>query len=685
MSRPQAKETKSFPRNAAAALGLFALTLLAYSNSFSTGFALDNNWLLLQDKRIQDAASENIRMILEHTYWWPYGESYLYRPLTTLSYLFNYAILGNGANSTGYHWINFFLHAGNVLLVYLLALRLIRRFWPAVMLAALWAVHPVLTESVTNMVGRSDLLAGAAVLGGFWMYLKSAESTGARQWAWLAGLAVVTVIGVFSKESAAVIVGVIVLYELTWWRERRRTRSLLLGCLATLPALEAMWYQRSAVLANLGPAQFPFYDNPLTGADFWTTRLTAIKVMARYLSLLIWPASLSCDYSYAQIPFATGTAADWAAWLFVAVVAGTVLLCYRYNRTAFFFGAFAFLTFLPTANLLFPIGAVMAERFLYLPSLGILACAVLAAFWIADNFDAERAAIAALSIIVGLLAIRTWVRNSDWRDDLTLAAAAVEISPHSFKGHEILAGALFASDPAHANLDRVVSEADQAVAILDPLPDLRNNPRTYRAAGNYHLARGDIQKSLRLLLRSAAITKVQRDSELARQRDRGIATPAVEQAEYADLQRLISTVWLRTGDLPKAFEAAISALSLSPLNPENYRQAARVLVADGNSHEAAVALMQGVLVTTDQTLRAELLQLYRGGLDPAGCSTISTPKGPSLNPSCPPVHEDLCAASLKTVRLRLQMRRSDYARDMKTIALRDFGCPAAPFQEALPE
>ncbi len=415
--------------------------------------------------------------------------------MTTLSYLFNYAILDDGAHSAGYHWINFFLHTGNVLLVYLLACRLIRRFWPSVMLAALWAVHPVLTESVTNMVGRSDLLAGAAVLGGFWMYLKSAENTGARQWTWLAGLAVVTVIGVFSKESATVILGVIVLYELTWWRERRRARALLLGCLATLPALEAIWYRRSSVLANLGPAQFPFYDNPLTGVDFWTARLTAIKVIARYLGLLIWPARLSCDYSFAQISFATGTAADWAAWLFVAVVTGAVLLCYRYDRTAFFFGAFAFLTFLPTANLLFPIGAVMAERFLYLPSLGVLACAVLAAFWIAGRFGAERVAIAVLSIIVGLLAVRTWVRNFDWRDDLTLAAAAVEVSPHSFKGHEILAGALFASDPVQSNLDRVVSEADQAVAILDPLPDLRNNPRTCRAAEQrYHLARGDNQE-----------------------------------------------------------------------------------------------------------------------------------------------------------------------------------------------
>src|SRR5208283_4353427 len=192
---------------------LSAVTLLAYSNSFSAGFAFDNKGLLLQDPRIREATAKNIGLIFQRTYWWPYGESGLYRPIATLTYLFNYSILGNGGQPAGYHWINFLLHTGNVLLVYALALRLMRKLWPAVFVAAVWAVHPVLTESVTNMVGRADLLAGMSLLSGFWMYLKSAESQGWRRWAWLAGLMAATTVGVFSKESAATVVGVIALYE----------------------------------------------------------------------------------------------------------------------------------------------------------------------------------------------------------------------------------------------------------------------------------------------------------------------------------------------------------------------------------------------------------------------------------------------------------------------------------------
>jgi len=191
-------------------LVLCAITLLVYANSFSAGFVFSNRWLLLLDARIREATRQNLALILQHTYWWPHGESGLYRPLTTLSYMFNYAVLGNGGQPAGYHWLNFLLHAGNVLLVYTLARRLVRALWPSFFIAAIWTVHPALTESVTNIVGRADLLAGMTLVGGLLMYLKSAETQGWRQWAWLAGLMLATAVGVFSKESAVTVLGVIV-------------------------------------------------------------------------------------------------------------------------------------------------------------------------------------------------------------------------------------------------------------------------------------------------------------------------------------------------------------------------------------------------------------------------------------------------------------------------------------------
>ena len=667
-------------------LALSAVTLLAYSNSFSAGFTFDNKGLLLQDPRIREATPQNIGLILHRTYWWPYGESGLYRPITTLTYLFNYSMLGNGDQPAGYHWINFLLHTGNVLLVYALALRLMRKLWPAVFVAAVWAVHPVLTESVTNMVGRADLLAGMSLLSGCWMYLKSAETQGRRRWAWLAGLMAVTTVGVFSKESAVTVLGVIALYELTWWKERRRGRALLLGCLAVWPALEAMWYVRTAVFAKLLTPEFPFWDNPLAGAGFWTAKLTAIKVIARYLGLLVWPAHLSCDYSYAQIPLATGSPQDWLAWAIVALVAAAALLMFRFNRPVFFVAGLAFVTFLPTSNLLFPIGTIMAERFLYLPSIALAVCVVLALYAIGRRTGATRLAPIALCLIVAAFTARTWARNSDWRDDLSLMTAAAETSPHSYKSHRALAAALYDSDTSHANIDRAIAEAEKSLAILDSVPDWRNNAEAYRQASSYYITKGDLlaatpessrayQKALDLLLRSKTIVTATYEH---------LATKQTDQSKLADLERSISDTRLRLKDPSKALEAAATALELDPLNAQTYRQLSTAFLADGRAGEAAVALIEGTIVTSDLSLRQDLLSLYRQGLDSKGCATRPGPNGPAFNPSCEIVRQHTCTAVAATIPLYLRIGRRDLAGQLKDSASRDFGCPAAALNQLLP-
>src|SRR4051795_13409527 len=85
-----------------AALAL--LVLIAYSNSSGGLLLLDNERIILKDTRIRVATYENLRGILTQPYWQMVLGG-LYRPLTTLSYLFNYAVLENGADAAGYHWV----------------------------------------------------------------------------------------------------------------------------------------------------------------------------------------------------------------------------------------------------------------------------------------------------------------------------------------------------------------------------------------------------------------------------------------------------------------------------------------------------------------------------------------------------------------------------------------------------
>ncbi len=640
---------------------LCAVTLLAYANSFGSGFVLDNRGILLEDPRIRAATSENLALILQHTYWWPYGESGLYRPFTTLTYLFNYVILGNTNHPAGYHWINFFLHAGNVLLVYFVARRLVHEFRLAMWIAAVWAVHPVLTESVTNMVGRADLLSAMALLSGFLIYLRSSEAQGWRRWAWLTGLLVVTLIGVFSKESAAAILGVIVLYELAWWKQHRQVRALMAGCVTVMLALAVMAYARRLVFGSLPLTQFPYWDNPQVDASFWTARLTALKVMAKCLGLLVWPAHLSCDYSYAQIPLATGAVLDWLAWLAVAAAAFLMALMFRWNRPLFFLACVGFAVFLPSSNLLFPVGTIMAERALYVPAIALAAALVLGCDSLARRTGTDKLKPIVLGVIVASFTARTLVRNGDWQDSLSLMRSAVAVSPDSYKTHKLMAAALYESDPGHSNIDSVIAEAEKSIAILNPVADWHNNPDTYLVAGGYYLAKGDAigatqegirvcRRSLELLLRARAIVKASLNQDDSR---------------VAELERTISTAQLHVGNLNEAMAAAVEAQRLDPLNANSYRQLARVLLADGRADEAAVALAEGALVTSDMGLRQELLRLYQDGLDAKGCATTAGPYGPAINPSCETVRRHLCAASNQALQLYTRMGNTELAEKMK--------------------
>ena len=407
-------------------LPLWAFALLAYSNSFRAGFALDNAVVVLQDSRIRAATPENLHLILTGEYWYHQMTTGLYRPLTTFSYLLNYATFGNGPHPAGYHWVNFALHAVNIALVYLLGLlvfqqtKLKERF--AFALAAVWAVHPVLTESVTNIVGRADLLAGFGVLAGLLCHVQGGAAFRWRKLAWLAGLALATAIGLFSKESAVVLLAAMVIYDLAF---RQTWRARAAGYQALAMSFLVFFYVRGQVLAKLPSALVPFGDNPLVGAGFWTARLTAIKVIGKYLWLLLWPSRLSCDYSYNQIPLSTW--GDWkalAAMAACAALAAVAIVCYRRSKPVFFFIAFFFATLAPTSNMVILIGTIMAERFLYLPSIGFAGCLVVTVYAVCRRFP--RVAPAALALVSVAFAARTYTRNFDWFDDLSLWTSAAK-------------------------------------------------------------------------------------------------------------------------------------------------------------------------------------------------------------------------------------------------------------------
>ena len=217
--------------------GLCAIALVAYANSFVLGLALDGRRMVKDDTRIRAATAENIGRIVTKDYWWPLAADRLYRPVTTASYLFNYAVLGNADHPAGYHWVNFLLHVANVWLVFEIAMLLFQRAGPAFFAAAIWAVHPAGTEAVANVAGRADLLGALAVLGGLLLYMRTTAWT----WRPLLALFAISMSGLLSKENAAVLIGLMLLGDIAFgkpdWVAALRTRWPAYGVVAASLAI----------------------------------------------------------------------------------------------------------------------------------------------------------------------------------------------------------------------------------------------------------------------------------------------------------------------------------------------------------------------------------------------------------------------------------------------------------------
>lgn len=462
---------------------LWALLLAAYSNSFQAGLFFDNAVVILQDPRIQTVTPGNIWRIVTEGYWHINANSGLYRPLTTLSYLLNYALFGNGAQPTGYHWVNFAIHGINVTLVYGVGMLVFRERQLALSLAAIWGLHPLLTDSVTNVIGRADLLAAFGVLAGLICYARSSSATGRRRLLWRAGLVLAQAIGLFSKENAAVLPAIMLLYDVTWagrapWRERVWSYTVL-----ALP-FTFFFIARSGIHTHM---LIEFSENPLVRADVWTARLTAIKVVGKYVWLFFWPARLSPDYSYNAVPLFGWRLRNWEdskALITLAIGLTAVPFAFYWRRShkrLFFFAVFFFVALSPTSNLFILIGSIMAERFVYLPSVGLAGCFVAGIYALGQRLSLKRplgpqAAWITISVVCVGYAARTYARNFDWQDERTLWTRTVSVCPEGAR--------------PHVSLGRVLSHIPNRLpdAIAEYQTALRIQPDSAQAHYNLGIA-----------------------------------------------------------------------------------------------------------------------------------------------------------------------------------------------------
>jgi tetratricopeptide (TPR) repeat protein len=649
---------------------LLVIALAAYVNSFGLGLAQDST-VLVKDTRLE-LTGDNLRLILERNYWWPAAGDGLYRPVTTLSFVFNYWFLGNGRNPAAYHLTNFVLHAVNVWLVYELALLLFGRAGPAFFAAALWAVHPICTESVTSIAGRADLLAALAILGGLLLYLRAPGKGGPL------ALFTIATAGVFAKENAAVLIGLMLLWDLSFRSVKSalaRNWQYYAAAAASLLVLVAVRY---VVFSQLAPVQPPYVDNPLLGADFWTAHWTAIRVLGLDLWLLAFPLTLSSDHP--QRPLAT--LSDPRAWLALAVVAAILaLVAMRRRKDPLLFWAAGFLgiTLLPTSNLLVIIGAAMGERFLYLPAMAF----VVAITALLYRLKTERYARAALIALMVLYMVRTVSRNPDWNDNASLSSADVPHTPNSFRLRDMMAQTLFAQD-ALGNIDRAIAEQEASWHLIAAFPPARSSTIPPTLLGQYYAdkaelvppaeQRGWYEKSLAMLLQAREISQAIEKMYDVLQRAHG--APMIR-ASNPQLYLSLGNTYMHLGDYPRAIEAMRFGQGINPRTLEVYDGLNVAYTATGNFQSAVVNTEEKALVDNFQPATMSALRELYLNLPDGQCAFVQHGAGWEFNMAgCPRVKGDVCAAFAALTEAYRESRSPDSAQQLQLAAVQQYGCPS---------
>jgi protein O-mannosyl-transferase len=383
-----------------------AAAALPYLNTLAGGFVFDDHRVVLTDPN----ALASLGWLFPRTV-----AGSLYRPVTALSYAIDAAAAGRPAV---FHATNVLLHVLASLAAFVLARRLLPRPWQAAAAATLFAVHPIHTEAVANLSGRAELVAGLFVLTALWAVLRATDDDAVAFGA--------TLLAVGGKESALT-TPLLAIVVLAWQRPRIDRQNLAaLGAVAMPCVLYVL--ARIGIVGAIGFHEaIPFADNPLAHAGVASRIATALVVLLEYVGGLALPLRLSADDTFDQIPV---VASPFELRLAAAVAAFALLgLAAWWNRdrvpAAWYGAVFAVAALAVTANVLFPIGTIKAERFLYLPSFGCCLAAVGLA-----SLDPQRGTRALVAVIL-LFAVRTWVRNDDWRDDYTLFTATAITSPNS--------------------------------------------------------------------------------------------------------------------------------------------------------------------------------------------------------------------------------------------------------------
>ena len=560
MRYPEREISSSSRIRVAAGLALAFLTIGAYARTAGNGFIdLDDQAYVTTNPMVQ--AGLTWRGIA-----WAFTTSHSanWHPLTWLSHMLDVQMYG--MNAGGHHLTSLALHVASTLLLFCLFLRMTGALYPSVFVAAVFGLHPLHVESVAWVAERKDVLSAF-----FWIlttlaYVSWAEKKGTARYVAVLAL---FLLGLLSKPMLVTLPFTLLLLDV--WPLRRPGLPLLfekipLFLLAAVSSAVTFLVQRGYGAMRLSDR-----------VPFGLRVENALVAYAAYLGKAIAPVRLAVFYPHPAHAYPAWQVAGAALFLTAATL---IVLHERRSRPWLAVGWLWFLgTLVPVIGLVQVGPQALADRYTYVPMIGLSAAVGFGASELARRSAAARHASASLLLIaVAAWTGLTWRQVGLWKDDRTLFGHLVDIMPRNHLGYGIL-----------GNVNLREGRCDEA--ILDYRRALELQPR-------YPLWSSNLGRAFLL---SGRISEAKAEFEAALRDAPDLA------AAHHQLGYILAT----RGDLDGAIEHYEAAVRYDPDVPEAHYNLGGTLLQKGRIDDAIAQFERALEIAPDFAPARNLLEAAR--------------------------------------------------------------------------
>lgn len=569
---------------------IIVLGIIVYSNSFRNEFVYDDgalvndyvkDWhnffkLFTKDVFCSEETISNSNFSQEIAF-------YYYRPLQSISYMIDYYLWK--LNPTGYHITNLLWHLLTVVLIYFLVNLILRNsvnlknYTEKIALIAglLFVIHPIHTEAVTYISGRTDLMASSFILLAFIMFIKYTQSSLKRRKYYIYSI-ISFILALLSKETAVMFPFILLLYDYSvGTTETIKLREKIIYHYSPFVIIVLIYAWLRLYVLNFGPW-------PASGINFYIKLLTAFKSFILYIKLLLLPFDLHMDRSISMATSLVNfTVLGSIALLILMVIA--VKKAGRNYKIVLFSALWFLIFFLPTSNLLAYLPRSMLEHWIYFPSIGffiILATGIVKLLEMPVIVNSKNIVIPVFTAVISIYAMLTIRQNTVWENPITLYQNMLKYHPDNIAARGNLGNA-YASI---GMLDEAIREYNIALKVNPGLAELHGN------LANVYINKGLLDDAIKELeeakkLNPNYITAYNNSGSIyfskglfddaEKEYKKGLILNPDNPQVHANL----GNVYVNKGELDQALKEYNEALRIVPNSPEMHNNLGAVYLKKG--------------------------------------------------------------------------------------------------------